>query len=178
MAKLYHDHFATPIGDSHLVCDEEGRLVLYGWYESGGWQRTLTGYEIRDEANPFGLRQAFADYFAGAVTRLDALPVAFAGSSFQNQVWEALRLIPAGETWSYGQLAKHLGDAKNARAVGLANGANPIALAVPCHRVIGSDGSLTGYGGGLPRKKWLLSHEAQHAATGLFAFGARQASLP
>jgi len=80
-------------------------------------------------------------------------------------VWKALRRIPGGKTTSYGALAKKIGEPKAVRAVGLANGANPVGVVVPCHRVIGSDGSLTGYGGGLPRKKWLLAHEARHTAS-------------
>lgn len=168
MPRLYYDHFNTPIGQSDLVCDEEERLLLYGWYGQDRWRKYVPAGEIIAEENPFGLREAFAAYFAGEVDRLDSLPVVFTGTPFQNKVWQALRTIPAGETLSYGGLAKRLGDPKATRAVGLANGANPIALVVPCHRVIGSDGSLTGYGGGLDRKKWLLAHEAQHAAVGLF----------
>jgi methylated-DNA-[protein]-cysteine S-methyltransferase len=87
------------------------------------------------------------------------LPVAFGGTAFQQNVWQALRTIPAGRTLSYGQLAAQLGNPKGMRAVGLANGANPIALIVPCHRVIGANGTLTGYGGGMTRKHWLLRHE-------------------
>jgi len=83
-------------------------------------------------------------------------------------VWQALREIPAGTTTSYGAIARKLGKPDAMRAVGLANGANPIAIVVPCHRVIGSDGSLTGYGGGLERKRWLLAHEARYAGEGLF----------
>ena len=87
------------------------------------------------------------------------LPLAPAGTEFQRRVWSALRLIPYGQTWSYGQLARQVGSVAASRAVGLANGKNPIALIIPCHRVIGSDGSLTGYGGGLDRKRFLLDLE-------------------
>ena len=96
---------------------------------------------------------------------LDRIPAVFSGTPFQNRVWKALRKIPIGTTTSYGALAKKIGEPKAVRAVGLANGSNPIGVVVPCHRVIGSDGSLTGYGGGLPRKKWLLDHEARHCAS-------------
>lgn len=168
LLSLYYDHFDTPLGQSDLVCDTEGRLLLFGWYGQERWRNYLPQGEIAAQENPFGLRAAFAAYFAGEVDRLDKLPVVFTGTPFQNKVWQALRTISAGETLSYGALAKRLGDPKATRAVGLANGANPIALAVPCHRVIGSDGSLTGYGGGLDRKKWLLAHEARHAGIGLF----------
>ncbi len=91
--------------------------------------------------------------------RWSAVPVATVGTDFQRKVWAALQRIPAGQTRSYGQLAAEIGEPDAARAVGLANGANPIAIVVPCHRVIGADGSLTGFGGGLPRKRWLLTHE-------------------
>jgi methylated-DNA-[protein]-cysteine S-methyltransferase len=87
------------------------------------------------------------------------VPVATVGTEFQLKVWDALQRIPAGQTRSYGQLAAEIGEPDAARAVGLANGANPIAIVIPCHRVIGADGSLTGFGGGLPRKRWLLTHE-------------------
>ncbi len=98
------------------------------------------------------------EYFAGARTRFD-LALAPTGTAFQEQVWAALREIPYGATWSYGELARHVGRPGASRAVGLANGRNPIAVIVPCHRVIGADGSLTGYGGGLDRKRALLELE-------------------
>jgi methylated-DNA-[protein]-cysteine S-methyltransferase len=100
-------------------------------------------------------------YFDGDITVIDTIRVTFSGTLFQTKVWSALRTIPGGTTLSYGALAARIGAPKAARAVGLANGSNPIALVVPCHRVIGSDGTLTGYGGGLPRKRWLLDHEAR-----------------
>jgi methylated-DNA-[protein]-cysteine S-methyltransferase len=98
-------------------------------------------------------------YFAGELTALDAIGVDPGGTPFQNRVWLKLREIPVGRTWSYADLARAVGRPRAVRAVGAANGANPIALVLPCHRVIGSDGSLTGYGGGLARKRWLLAHE-------------------
>jgi methylated-DNA-[protein]-cysteine S-methyltransferase len=101
------------------------------------------------------------DYFAGGLTRFD-VPLELAGTDFQRRVWSELQRIPYGETISYGELARRLGQPAAVRAVGLANGRNPIAIVVPCHRVIGADGSLTGYGGGLERKAWLLDHEAAH----------------
>jgi methylated-DNA-[protein]-cysteine S-methyltransferase len=106
---------------------------------------------------PLAARQ-LKEYFAGARRRFD-LPLRMHGTAFQQQVWEALRQIPFGETMSYGALAARIGNPHASRAVGLANGRNPIAVIVPCHRVIGADGSLTGFGGGLERKQWLLSHE-------------------
>jgi methylated-DNA-[protein]-cysteine S-methyltransferase len=108
---------------------------------------------------PAPIRRAFEDYFAGDIRALERLPVETVGTAFQRKVWAALKRIPAGETRSYGQLAAAIGEPDAARAVGLANGQNPIAIVIPCHRVIGADGSLTGFGGGLPRKRWLLTHE-------------------
>jgi methylated-DNA-[protein]-cysteine S-methyltransferase len=99
-----------------------------------------------------------SEYFAGTRREFD-LPLRLDGTPFQTRVWRELLEIPYGETWSYGQLAKRIGNPSASRAVGLANGRNPISILVPCHRVIGADGSLTGYGGGLERKSWLLAHE-------------------
>lgn len=105
-------------------------------------------------------------YFAGTAADMTALQFGALGTRFEQKVWKALRAIPVGETRSYGQVAAQVSSTVNAsRAVGLANGANPIAIIVPCHRVIGADGSLTGYGGGLDRKRWLLEHEEQHWPT-------------
>ncbi|WP_371744667.1 methylated-DNA--[protein]-cysteine S-methyltransferase [Nordella sp. HKS 07] len=98
-------------------------------------------------------------YYAGDIGAVDELATEGGGTPFQERVWAELRRIPVGTTISYGELAVRLGDKKATRAVGLANGRNPISVVVPCHRVIGADGSLTGYGGGVPRKKWLLAHE-------------------
>ena len=169
MAEFFLDQIATPLGEALLVSDSEGRLHLFGWYENEGrWRSRFGEGTLIEKRNPFGLSVAIARYFEGDVHVIDDLPVVFAGTPFQNKVWHALRAIPAGETLSYGALARQIGEPKAVRAVGLANGSNPIGLIVPCHRVIGSDGSLTGYGGGLDRKKWLLAHEARHAGHGLF----------
>lgn len=100
-----------------------------------------------------------ADYFAGDLHAVDALLVQTAGTAFQETVWRALREIPVGHTWSYGQLAERIGNPKAARAAGHANSLNPVGIIVPCHRVIGANASLTGYAGGLERKQWLLRHE-------------------
>lgn len=113
------------------------------------------------EPLPEAARQ-LAEYFAGT-RRVFHLPLAPQGTRFQQTVWQALTEIPFGVTWSYGQLARRIGNPKASRAVGLANGSNPIAILVPCHRVIGADGSLTGYGGGIGRKQWLLAHEGIEA---------------
>ncbi len=106
-----------------------------------------------------GVAAVMARYFGGETGVLDAIPVELNGTPFQKNVWQALRRIPAGTTISYAELAKRIGDPAAVRAVGTANGANPVAVIVPCHRVIGSNGRLTGYGGGLDRKQWLLEHE-------------------
>jgi methylated-DNA-[protein]-cysteine S-methyltransferase len=113
-------------------------------------------------------REQLDRYFAGELTAFD-LPLDPAGTPFQRQVWDELVRIPIGETISYGELARRVGRPGSARAVGAANGQNPISIVIPCHRVIGSDGKLTGYGGGLPRKAWLLDHEAG-MARGQLAF--------
>jgi methylated-DNA-[protein]-cysteine S-methyltransferase len=121
---------------------------------------------VRDDNAFDDIRTQLGEYFAGSRATFD-LALHLIGSTFQRRVWSALLEIPCGETTSYGALATSIGAPGAARAVGLANGQNPIAVVVPCHRVIGADGSLTGYGGGLPAKRWLLSHEAAQA--GLFA---------
>jgi methylated-DNA-[protein]-cysteine S-methyltransferase len=108
---------------------------------------------------PSQIRDPLEAYFAGQVKAIDQIPAEAGGTSFQLQVWAALRQIPAGSTTTYGQLAARIGRPHACRAVGLANGSNPVAIVVPCHRVIGADGTLTGYGGGLARKRWLLDHE-------------------
>jgi methylated-DNA-[protein]-cysteine S-methyltransferase len=119
---------------------------------------------------PEAVRQ-LEQYFAGNRRDFD-LPLRLNGTEFQQRVWHALTEIPYGETWSYGELAKRIGNPNASRAVGLANGRNPISILVPCHRVIGADGSLTGYGGGLPRKQWLLAHEGLGGQRPLFEISA------
>ncbi len=119
---------------------------------------------LEQGAVPVSLTGALAAYFAGDIDGLADVQTATAGTPFQRQVWRALRAIPAGTTISYGQLATNLGRKGASRAVGAASGANPIPIVVPCHRVIGADGSLTGFGSGLPRKRWLLDHEARFAS--------------
>ncbi len=119
---------------------------------------------ICETRNPLGLTARARAYFDGDLCALAAIPVDGGGTPFQRLVWTALRDIPAGETESYSALAARLGAPRAARAVGLANGRNPVAIAVPCHRVVGADGSLTGYAGGLERKRWLLDHERRARA--------------
>jgi methylated-DNA-[protein]-cysteine S-methyltransferase len=155
----------APIGAFLIATDGEGVLrAVDFWANETGLRALLRrqygeGVSIEWGQSPAPIRRAFEDYFAGDITALDAIPISTVGTAFQRKVWAALRRIPAGETRSYGQLAAEIGDPGASRAVGTANGQNPIAIVVPCHRVIGADGSLTGFGGGLPRKRWLLNHE-------------------
>jgi methylated-DNA-[protein]-cysteine S-methyltransferase len=116
---------------------------------------------VRDDRAFTDVRQQLEEYFAGTRTTFD-LPIRPEGTDFQCRVWDALLGIPYGTTISYLELARRIGDEKAVRAVGLANSLNPISIIIPCHRVIGADGSMTGYGGGIERKRWLLQHEAKH----------------
>lgn len=156
---LLIDHVDTPIGKLAVVSGS-GRLRAVGWTDGHArMERTLDGVSIAPASDPWGLTAPLRAYFAGDVAAIDALPVEMHGTDFQRAVWRALREIPRGETISYGELARRIGRPAAVRAVGLANGANPVGIVVPCHRVIGANGKLTGYGGGLERKRWLLSHE-------------------
>lgn len=161
----------TPIGDAMIVSDDDGAIRLFYWDDPGHrWKAALLHrygeVALRERAPRFA--KALGDYFDGDIAVLDAMKVALAGTPFQLKVWNALRDIRGGTTTSYGVLARTIGRPSAIRAAGHANGQNPVSLIVPCHRVIGSDGSLTGYGGGLPRKRWLLDHEARHAGANLF----------
>ena len=162
--RLSVDRFATPIGVALLVTDAAGALCALDWEDcTARLDRLLRlnfgAVELRDGIAPDGVRQPLADYFAGQHRRLSVIATRTGGTPFQRLVWSALRRIAPGRTLSYGALACAIGRPAAVRAVGLANGANPIGVVVPCHRVIGADGSLTGYGGGLHRKRWLLEHE-------------------
>lgn len=162
---LVVDHLPSPIGEMYVITDELGRLRAFAWavHEYRGIQqlRQRHGSRLRIESGsaPASVRRAIADYFEGDVHAVDGIECAIDGTPFQQEVWRALRDIPAGTTLSYGALAARIGKPAAVRAVGLANGTNPICIVLPCHRVIGTDGSLTGYGGGLDRKRWLLAHE-------------------
>jgi len=162
--RLLLDRRATPIGEALLVTDDAGRLRALDWADYETRLRRLLRRHYGTVALSVGrapetVRRALDRYFGGDLAALDAIDCATGGTAFQRAVWAALRTIPVGRTLSYGALAAQIGAPKAVRAVGLANGANPIGVVVPCHRVIGSDGSLTGYGGGLERKRWLLAHE-------------------
>jgi methylated-DNA-[protein]-cysteine S-methyltransferase len=164
--ELLVDRLATPIGELIVIADHEGRLRTIDWTDHETRMTRLLDryygkgrYTLTPRRDPGGLSQAMRRYFKGDIALLSGLPVATTGTPFQSEVWRALRKIKHGTTISYGELARRIGRPKAVRAAGLANGQNPISIVVPCHRVIGSDGSLTGYGGGLERKQWLLSHE-------------------
>jgi len=163
---LFIDRIDTPIGRFAIVADEAGRLRATGFEENHArmehelrLQTKRADIILEEKKNPGGLSAALKRYFAGELDAIVGLPLAIEGTEFQLSVWHALAEIPCGETRTYGQLAKRIGRPNAVRAVGLANGSNPVGVVLPCHRVIGSDGSLTGYGGGIERKAWLLAHE-------------------
>lgn len=167
--RLFVDRLKTPLGDLMLMADEFGRLRAMDWVDHEAraclllqrqYPLTQITREVRRDKS--GIKSALESYFSGDVASIQSLPVSTGGTVFQQSVWQSLRLIPPGTTVTYGSIARKLGRENAVRAVGAANGANPISIVVPCHRVIGSDGSLTGYGGGLERKQWLLEHERKH----------------
>ena len=155
-----YTYFESPIG--RLLLTSDG-IALTGLYmepsrkaqSTDGWTEDVTVAPLSAT-----VRQ-LTEYFDGTRRAFD-LPLRLLGTTFQTRVWRELTVIPYGQTWSYGQLAQRIDKPSASRAVGLANGRNPIAILVPCHRVIGADGTLTGYGGGLERKRWLLAHEGLH----------------
>jgi methylated-DNA-[protein]-cysteine S-methyltransferase len=156
----------TPIGEMLIAEDYAGNLRSVDWLDDETRMHELL--RLHYGKNRFRLEaggerteavNALDRYFQGDLAAIDSLPVKTAGTLFQRRVWDALRGIPCGTTTTYGELARRIGRPKSSRAVGAANGANPVGVVVPCHRVIGSNGSLTGYGGGIDRKLWLLQHE-------------------
>jgi methylated-DNA-[protein]-cysteine S-methyltransferase len=175
--RLWMDEIATPIGVLRLVVSPASGALHRLDFDDPGYDpiaavtRRFGAIDIESPADPCGHTSRLAAWFAGRLDALDAIEVDAGGTPFQQEVWRALRRLRPAETTSYGALAAAIGRPGASRAVGLANGRNPVAIVVPCHRVIGADGSLTGYGGGLPRKRWLLEHERTHAGAqpGLFA---------
>jgi methylated-DNA-[protein]-cysteine S-methyltransferase len=151
-------YLESPIGRLLLTSDGSSLTGLY--METSRKEPSRVGWVEDPQVPPLpeAVRQ-LTEYFAGRRREFD-LPLRFEGTAFQQRVWRELTAIPYGETWSYGELAKRINQPSASRAVGLANGRNPISILVPCHRVIGANGSLTGYGGGLERKRWLLAHES------------------
>jgi len=163
----YWTSVGSPLGSLSLTADDEGLTGLH--MDSEKYGPAGPRPEWVEDASPFAeVTRQLDGYFAGDRTEFD-LPLHPTGTPFQLEVWEALTAIPYGEVRSYGQVAEQLGRPGASRAVGLANGRNPIAVIVPCHRVIGASGSLTGYGGGLHRKRLLLDLEAGVAGRTLMA---------
>jgi methylated-DNA-[protein]-cysteine S-methyltransferase len=164
----------SPVGELLLAYRDTSLLSIdYGGYEERFWRLLTKRFPQASISRTWPLarpestiNEALDAYFGGEVGAIDALGVELGGTDFENRVWLALRRITPGATVSYGELAARLGSPKGARAVGRANSVNPIAIVVPCHRVIGADSKLTGYAGGLDRKQWLLEHERKHAAFG------------
>lgn len=154
---------ASPLGEILLISDGAALCALdYAGYEERMLKLLWRRYgpvSLDDAADEYGFGARLCAYFDGDYCAIDAIPVSLGGTPFQRHVWTALRAIPSGSVLSYGALAKQLGRPKAARAVGAANGLNPISIVVPCHRLIGADACLTGYAGGLERKRWLLQHE-------------------
>ena len=158
------DRLRTPIGTALLVSDGDGVLRALDWedYEPRMKEllrRQLGAVALKAARAPAETRAALTGYFKGELDRLNAIEWRVAGAPFQRKVWNALPKIPPGATMSYGELAAKLGMPKTERAVGHANGANPLGVVVPCHRLIGANGALIKYGGGIERKRWLLKHE-------------------
>lgn len=183
MLTLVSETIETPLGELEIITDLQGKLRALEWADfhhrlmqllarhygaelsDNGVASLITkpntkaGFSLKQDSVDHSIRQRIEDYFAGDLHAIDTLPVATAGTEFQRQVWQMLRTIPCGQIMTYGQMAAQLGNPGASRAVGLANGSNPISIVVPCHRVIGSNGTLTGYAGGVDRKRWLLIHE-------------------
>ena len=161
--KLYADRLESPLGTILLISDGERLCALdfrgYDHRMHGFLAARFGTYELEEMHDPAGAATALRAYLAGDFSALDAVAVDPGGTPFQARVWAELRRIPPGTAISYGELARRVGQPAASRAVGHANGQNPVAIVIPCHRVIGADLTLTGYGGGLDRKRWLLTHE-------------------
>jgi methylated-DNA-[protein]-cysteine S-methyltransferase len=161
--KLQIDRITSPLGTIMVVTDDVSLCALdFAGYEArmmGLLQQRYSSVELVDSIDPQGFSSKVRAYLAGDYGSLDDIPVNAGGTDFQQLVWQGLRRIPVGTTLSYGELATKLGKPTAARAVGMANSLNPVAIVVPCHRVIGAKAKLTGYAGGLDRKQWLLAHE-------------------
>jgi methylated-DNA-[protein]-cysteine S-methyltransferase len=163
MKALQYDRIDSPIGTILLVVDDKKLCSLdYVDYEPRMMmllQRRYGSVALEPVSNPCGFSSRVRDYLAGDYGNLDTIPVSTGGTAFQQEVWLALRSIPPGKTLTYGELAAKLGRPTAYRAVGGTNALNPVAIVLPCHRVIGASSSLTGYAGWLERKRWLLQHE-------------------
>ncbi|MBM4254973.1 MAG: methylated-DNA--[protein]-cysteine S-methyltransferase [Deltaproteobacteria bacterium] len=161
--KLFLDRFDSPLGQILLLSDGEHLCALdYADYEDR--MRTLlkrhyADCQLRELIDPQGFSSLIRAYLAGDIACINSIPVDPGGTPFQQRVWTALRAIPPGMSLTYGELASQLGKPTAYRAVGMTNALNPIAIVIPCHRLVGATGALTGYAGGLERKRWLLQHE-------------------
>lgn len=177
--QLFIDRRASPLGTMLIVTDHEGALRALDFDDHEARMHRLLRQQngpvaLRDGPAPKDIVNAIEGYFAGEWSSFSNVRMVMGGTAFQRSVWQALLTIASGTTTSYGLLAAQLGRPGASRAVGLANGSNPISIAVPCHRVIGQSGALTGYGGGLWRKRWLLTHEQVLQADQLDLFAQRQ----
>ncbi len=163
MTTLALDEVTTPIGAVTFAHDGTRLHALAftdGWSQLGRvLARRRPEVELRAGDSAPRIREALSAYFGGELTAIDRIEIATGGTEFQQRVWRALRAVPAGTTVSYRDLAAAIGSPTAVRAVGAANGANPISIVVPCHRMLGTNGNLTGYAWGIERKRWLLNHE-------------------
>jgi methylated-DNA-[protein]-cysteine S-methyltransferase len=167
---VWYDYLSTPIGKLLLAVDDKGLREV--WFETGKHKKQLDPSWKRDSKKVAFAATQLNEYFAGERQHFD-LPLHLIGTPFQVSVWNALAKIPYGTTISYGEMARRIGQPQAVRAVGAANGRNPIPIILPCHRVIGADGSLTGFGGGLPTKRFLLAMEDQIRRGDLFGVDIR-----
>jgi methylated-DNA-[protein]-cysteine S-methyltransferase len=177
--RLQLERWVSPVSTLLLVTDDAGVLRALDFADcEDRMQRLLQSHYGEHTLNsgraPASITKALTAYFEGEIDALVELRTATEGTPFQRDVWKALRDIPAGTTISYGQLAARIGRPSASRAVGAANGQNPIAIVVPCHRVIGANGALTGYAGGVAHKRWLLDHERRFVARGLLPSDAEE----
>jgi len=181
MTELFADRVESAIGTILIISDGTRlRSLDYLGYDHR-MDKLLVArygdYALRDETDPGGASSAVRAYLAGDLRAIDALAVSTDGSPFQERVWAELRRIETGTSISYGELARRVGQPTASRAVGHANSLNPVAIVVPCHRVIGANATLTGYAGGLHRKRWLLEHEGVHVPAGPSTRNEAQISL-
>jgi len=163
MQKLYIDRIESALGEIVVVVDGDQLCAVdFAEYEERlqrSLQRRYGAYVCEPSVNPVGSCDYIRAYLSGELDSISNIPTTQTGTPFQQKVWSQLRLIPAGQTLTYGQLASQIGQPQASRAVGRANACNPIMIVVPCHRVVGTQNQLTGYAGGLERKRWLLEHE-------------------
>jgi len=177
MTRLFRTLVPTPVGNMIAIASAESLCALEFVSErrhdrlEARRARWFPPHTLEEGSSPvIDMTRAWLDvYFGDAARRPADVPLAMYGTDFERRVWNALLEIPPGDTSTYGAIARQLGAPRASRAVGLANGSNPIAIIVPCHRVIGSSGDLTGYGGGLDRKRWLLGHERDKYARSLLS---------